>query len=641
VNYNFSSFSISNLGYSALTNQQQQELSSNEDDSNNDDCIELEKVSSRSNKNNVPPSPSRLSSALCNVKKQVDSSCFNENNQKNRSSSSSYLANNNNNSSQHTNININMTINATAIAAATAAATANSTMDDSLKQRKQQQNNQRSQSTSKQHSITQTNNTASQTRPKQQSKQNKKDSTILTNDSTHVSTNRSNSSASNHSICSSTSGNNISGETSSYVSPYSNKDDSIVSRMEEDIKKLRLEIQQQKTVEQYLRNQINYITKCDRTEKLKLEKLQQDNDTLQAKINKLQSQKQREKEDYSSLEKRLQEEQKLRFVLEAQLNQEKKLRETQERQLKTVQKGLFSKQETTSSNCCTEICKKKTRDYEDEILKLVDECRKKQERCIIIENERNKLLKYKETENRLDTLMVALNLMENKNASLQESLSAETRFKLDLFSALGETRRQLESVMSQLENKDHEVNNLKAIIKQTLGNFTFFFYFNLSLINLKCFIIKGESPSSSPSSFLNGNIRSPPPPPTTTTTTTNKNTLSCLNSNVNSSSVNNFQSFQTDFLSQYLNNNKISSKNDLFNVNNQTSNNINQQFNNHNGSSNNNNNNSNSKQNDSYLKSSNSATSLSSTANSARNSNSSSSLNGGNNSIFHLTQNLI
>lgn len=42
--------------------------------------------------------------------------------------------------------------------------------------------------------------------------------------------------------------------------------------------------------------------------------------------------------------------------------------------------------------------------------------------------------------------MVALNLMEDKNTSLQESLSAETRFKLDLFSALGETRRQLESV---------------------------------------------------------------------------------------------------------------------------------------------------------------------------------------------------
>jgi len=48
--------------------------------------------------------------------------------------------------------------------------------------------------------------------------------------------------------------------------------------------------------------------------------------------------------------------------------------------------------------------------------------------------------------------MVALNLMEDKNTSLQESLSAETRFKLDLFSALGETRRQLESVNCKLKS---------------------------------------------------------------------------------------------------------------------------------------------------------------------------------------------
>lgn len=41
-----------------------------------------------------------------------------------------------------------------------------------------------------------------------------------------------------------------------------------------------MEIEQQKTVEQYLRNQINYITKCDKAEKLKLEKLQQDNESL-------------------------------------------------------------------------------------------------------------------------------------------------------------------------------------------------------------------------------------------------------------------------------------------------------------------------------------------------------------------------
>lgn len=38
----------------------------------------------------------------------------------------------------------------------------------------------------------------------------------------------------------------------------------------------------------------------------------------------------------------------------------------------------------------------------------------------------------------------AMALMQEKNSTLEKNLSAETRVKLDLFSALGEARRQLE-----------------------------------------------------------------------------------------------------------------------------------------------------------------------------------------------------
>lgn len=43
-----------------------------------------------------------------------------------------------------------------------------------------------------------------------------------------------------------------------------------------------------------------------------------------------------------------------------------------------------------------------------------------------------------------EILMSALSAMQEKNSHLENSLSAETRIKLDLFSALGEARRQLE-----------------------------------------------------------------------------------------------------------------------------------------------------------------------------------------------------
>jgi hypothetical protein len=41
-------------------------------------------------------------------------------------------------------------------------------------------------------------------------------------------------------------------------------------------------------------------------------------------------------------------------------------------------------------------------------------------------------------------LQNALSVMQEKNSTLEKNLSAETRVKLDLFSALGEARRQLE-----------------------------------------------------------------------------------------------------------------------------------------------------------------------------------------------------
>ena len=45
--------------------------------------------------------------------------------------------------------------------------------------------------------------------------------------------------------------------------------------------------------------------------------------------------------------------------------------------------------------------------------------------------------------------MSALEAMKEKNLLLEKSLSAETRLKLDLFSALGEAKRQLEITHGQ------------------------------------------------------------------------------------------------------------------------------------------------------------------------------------------------
>lgn len=59
----------------------------------------------------------------------------------------------------------------------------------------------------------------------------------------------------------------------------------------------------------------------------------------------------------------------------------------------------------------------------------------------------------------------ALAVLQEKNATLEKNLSAETRVKLDLFSALGEARRQLEIKECKLNCRsylEHE-NNFRFI----------------------------------------------------------------------------------------------------------------------------------------------------------------------------------
>ncbi|KAG8240008.1 hypothetical protein J437_LFUL012332, partial [Ladona fulva] len=81
---------------------------------------------------------------------------------------------------------------------------------------------------------------------------------------------------------------------------------------------------------------------------------------------------------------------------------------------------------------------------EAEVKQLRRELKLKDDRCLTAEREVQTLRQYKESHNETEILMSALSAMQDKNTHLENSLSAETRIKLDLFSALGEAKRQLE-----------------------------------------------------------------------------------------------------------------------------------------------------------------------------------------------------
>lgn len=90
------------------------------------------------------------------------------------------------------------------------------------------------------------------------------------------------------------------------------------------------------------------------------------------------------------------------------------------------------------------MCRSKRREFEADIKQLRRELKLKEERILASDREIQSLRQYNENHNEKEIIMSALAAMQEKNAHLENSLSAETKIKLDLFSALGEAKRQLE-----------------------------------------------------------------------------------------------------------------------------------------------------------------------------------------------------
>lgn len=93
----------------------------------------------------------------------------------------------------------------------------------------------------------------------------------------------------------------------------------------------------------------------------------------------------------------------------------------------------------------------------------------KEEQIRDLEGKCQELRKYKENEKDTEVLMSALSAMQEKTQHLENSLSAETRIKLDLFSALGDAKRQLEIAQGQIHQREQEIAELKQKIAEVMA----------------------------------------------------------------------------------------------------------------------------------------------------------------------------
>uniref|UniRef100_A0A182W2H0 Macoilin n=1 Tax=Anopheles minimus TaxID=112268 RepID=A0A182W2H0_9DIPT len=196
-------------------------------------------------------------------------------------------------------------------------------------------------------------------------------------------------------------------------------------RLEGDLKKLRAELSSHRQTENDLRQKYD-----SNTNNLKacIQAKQKDYDELQNRYQEHCNQRQQERQNLQTVERRLGEERRHRQSLEAQLNNERKYRKQAEEKAARAE--------------CSEGCKMKKQQMEIEIEKL---------------------------QNELHHIEDALAAMQDKNATLEKNLSAETRVKLDLFSVLGGTRREVEILTSSLREKEKEILELNAKIVQLLA----------------------------------------------------------------------------------------------------------------------------------------------------------------------------
>ncbi|KAM9340720.1 LOW QUALITY PROTEIN: macoilin-2 [Symphorus nematophorus] len=236
------------------------------------------------------------------------------------------------------------------------------------------------------------------------------------------------------------------------------------AHLEQDVKKLKADLQASRQVEQDLRSQIGSLGSAERSIRTELGQLRQENELLQNKLHNAVQAKQKDKQAVGQLEKRLKAEQEARATAEKQLADEKKRKKLEEATAaRAVALAAASRGE------CTDTLRRRITELETECKKLTMDIKLKEDQIRELELKVQELHKYKENEKDTEVLMSALSAMQDKTQHLENSLSAETRIKLDLFSALGDAKRQLEIAQGQILQKDQEIKDLKQKIAEVMA----------------------------------------------------------------------------------------------------------------------------------------------------------------------------
>lgn len=193
------------------------------------------------------------------------------------------------------------------------------------------------------------------------------------------------------------------------------------------------------------------------------------------RISSFNSNKSQDKSLITTLERKLKNERDTRAQLESQLKESKK------KTAAAVAQQLSLPSPTAENKAATDLkpvshgaCNARVAELENELNRIQAKLEEATQRLDTLKKEET-VRKTNGTDNEmkmkkdLELLTNAFNAMQGKNLHLENSLSSETRLKLDLFSALGDTRRQLEITQDRMKEKCKEVDMLKGKIAEVMA----------------------------------------------------------------------------------------------------------------------------------------------------------------------------
>ncbi len=227
-----------------------------------------------------------------------------------------------------------------------------------------------------------------------------------------------------------------------------------LNKLEGEIKKLKVDLQLSRNKENDLRDQIVSYMTSERTLKSEISNLQVEKSLLESRVTSLTSTRAAEKAHVSSLERKLTEERKQKADFQIKLETERKSK-----------KEAASAERTAQQNATrSEVAK-----LEAEIKTLRGELERARDRGEAAERELYNMKIYKESHGDPEVLANALDTLKGKNMQLEAKLSDETKLKMDLFSALGEAKREISIRDGYLKNKAKECSDLKVKIAELLA----------------------------------------------------------------------------------------------------------------------------------------------------------------------------